>query len=215
MDAETKRSIDEKEKQLEALQAANKEHNKLWTQLNNFQRQIKTDLLGRVTIQPGAVWAQLKLLPERNQSSKSPDDYDVTFGSNMGSASDERWKLDVNERYQRAVSTVITLSTAALGSPIVFLKDIHANRSILDVLTFSAYMGGILLAMSIVCAVVYYFYSAKWVKLALVNQADFFGIPIGKETVESVLDVTYFIMMIGFLVGVYFMLQFMATYVPK
>ncbi len=215
MDDETKRSIDEIEKQLEALQAANKGHNEFRTQLDNLRRQIKTDLLGGATVQPKVLSAQLKLLSGRDPSSKRPDDYDVTFGPNMGSATDERWKLDVNDRYQRAVGTVITLSTAALGSPIVFLKDIHANRSILDVLSFSAYMGGILLAMSIVSAVVYYFFSAKWVKLALVNQADFFGIPIGKESVESVLDVTYFLMMIGFLVGVYFMLQFMATYVPK
>jgi hypothetical protein len=128
---------------------------------------------------------------------------------------EERWKLDVNERYQKAVATVISLSTAALGSPFVFLKDIHGNSSILHVLTPPAYIGAILLALSIVCAVVYYFFSAKWVKLALGQKANFFWIPIKEGLVENVLDATYFLMMIGFLVGVYFMLQFMATYVPK
>jgi hypothetical protein len=211
LDEETKRSIDGINQKLETLQAADKEHAQFRKQHDDQRRQIKAELLGGATFQPG--WAQLKLLSGRDPSSKNPDDYDIVFGSEMGSPTAERWKLDVNERYQKAVGTVITLSTAALGSPIVFLKDIHAKRSILDVLTFSAYMGGILLAISIVCAVVYYFFSAKWVKLALVNQADFFWIPIGKDFVESILDVTYFLMMIGFLAGVYFMLQFMATYV--
>ncbi len=188
MNDEIKRSIDEIERKLtalqaankEALQVANKEDTEFRTKLDNLRRQIA-----------------------------------ITSGPEMPSATDERWKLDVNERYQKAVGTVISLSTAALGSPIIFLKDIHANRSILDVLTFSAYMGGILLAVSIVCGVVYYFFSAKWVKLALVKQADFFWIRLGNTFVESVLDATYFVMLIGFLAGVYFMLQFMATYVPK
>jgi hypothetical protein len=215
MDEETKRSIDEIEHKFKALQAASDKYSDFRTHLSNLELQIKTDLLESATVQPGALWAHLKLISGRNQSSKSPDDYNVAFSSNMSSATDERWKLDVNERYQKAVGTVITLSTAALGSPIVFLKDIHANRSILDVLTLSAYIGGILLALSIVCAVIYYFFSAKWIKLALVNRADFFGIPITKEWVEPILDVTYFVMMIGFLVGVYFMLQFMITYIPK
>src|SRR5437762_3864783 len=128
---EPKRSIDEINQKLETLQAASEKHTKFRTQFSDLQRQIKTDLLGGATVQQGVLWAQLKLLSERDQSSKSPDDYDVTFGLNMGSATDERWKLDVNERYQKAVGTVITLSTAALGSPIVFLKDIHAKKSIL------------------------------------------------------------------------------------
>jgi hypothetical protein len=215
MDEETKRRVDEIEQKLKALQAASDKYTEFRTQLSSLERQIKTDLLEGATVQPGVLWAQLKLISGRNQSGKNPDDYDVTLRSNMGSATDEHWKLDVNERYQKAVGTVITLSTAALGSPIVFLKDIHANRSILDVLTLSAYIGGILLALSIVCAVIYYFFSAKWIKLALVNRADFFGVSISKEWVEPILDVTYFAMMIGFLVGVYFMLQFMTTYVPK
>jgi hypothetical protein len=51
------------------------------------------------------------------------------------------------------------------------------------------------------------------VKLALVNKADLFGIRIGNSLVERVLDVSYFLMMIGFLVGVFFIVQFMTTYV--
>ncbi len=173
MNEATKQSIEEIEQKLKTLQAANKQA--LQT-ANEEDTEFRT-----------------KLDNLRRQIA-------ITFGPEMASATDERWKL---------------LSTAALGSPIIFLKDIRANRSILDVLTFSAYMGGILLAVSIVCGVVYYFFSAKWVKLALVKQADFFWIGLGNKFVESVLDVTYFVMLIGFLAGVYFMLQFMATYVPK
>ena len=215
MDDETKQKLNEIGESLRALQDANREQTKLNAQIEPLRQQVKTDVLGVATVQPGVLWAQLKLKSGRDQSSERPEDYDVSFESKTGSATTEEWKLDVNERYQKAVGTVISLATAAVGAPFVFLKDIHGNQAIRSVLTCSAYWGWSLLAVSIVSAVVYYFFSAKWIKLALVNKADLFWIPLKKWFVESVLDLSYLLMMVGFLAGVYFMVQFMLSYVPK
>ncbi|MGH9747357.1 MAG: hypothetical protein ACRD59_14770 [Candidatus Acidiferrales bacterium] len=131
----------------------------------------------------------------------------------------ERWKLDVNDRYQKAVATVITLSSAALVSPIVFLKDMLSlgeHNSIVTLLNRTAYIGWILLAVSIVCGLLYYYFSAKWTKLALTKSADVLWVPLNEKFSELALDLTYFFMMIGFLGGTACMLRFMATYVvPK
>jgi len=132
---------------------------------------------------------------------------------------DERWKLEVNDRYQRAVATVITLSTASLVAPIVFLKDavvLGEGKSIVSLLDSSVYVGGVLLGLSIVSGVLYYYFSAKWVKMALVKTADVFWFSTDEGFLEFALDATYFVMMVGFLAGAAFMLRFMATYVtPK
>jgi hypothetical protein len=215
MDEETKGRLEAIEKSLKALEDANGAQAKLNAQLEQIRSQIKTDLLAGATTEPGVIRGRLTLIPGGNKSSTKPEDYQLTFESKTGSATDEQWKLEVNDRYQKAVGTVISLSTAAVGAPFVFLKDIHGNQAIRHVLTCPAYLGWSLLAISIVSAVVYYFFSAKWVKLALVNDADFFWIPLGKGFVEVVLDISYFLMMAGFLAGVYFMVQFMLTYVPQ
>ncbi|MFI5097334.1 MAG: hypothetical protein ACHQT6_05100 [Candidatus Acidiferrales bacterium] len=215
MDDETKRSLEAIGNALKVLQDANQEQIKLNGQLEPLRRQIKADLVKDAPAQPVVLLARLNLISGRDKSSKKSEDYDITFESKMGSATDEHWKLDVNERYQKAVGTVISLAMAALGAPFVFLKEIHGTVPILNVLTRPAYLGGSFLAVSIVSAVIYYFFSAKWAKLALVNQADFFGWQIGKRFVEIVLDLTYFLMMISFLPGVYFMVKFMVTFVPK
>jgi hypothetical protein len=215
MDDETKGKLEAIGKSLKALEDANGAQAKLNTQLEQVRNQIKTDLLAGETIEPGVIRGRLALIAGRDKSSRKPEDYDLTLESKTGPAADEQWKLEVNDRYQKAVGTIISLSTAAVGAPFVFLKDIHGNQAIRHVLTSPAYCGWSLLGMSIVSAVVYYFFSAKWVKLALVNHADFFWIPLGKGFVEVVLDISYFLMMAGFLAGVYYMVQFMLTYVPQ
>jgi len=135
MDDETKRKLDEFGESLKTLKDANKEQTKLNAQIELLRQQVKTDVLGVAAVQPGVLWAQLKLKSGRDQSSTKPEDYDVAFESKTGSETTEEWKLDVNERYQKAVGTVISLATAAVGAPFVFLKDIHGNQAIRSVLT--------------------------------------------------------------------------------
>jgi hypothetical protein len=200
MDEEVKRRLDELEGKVQAAQSAH----------IAFQKQIKSEFLKDASAKEGALWVQLKLIAGRKVTSTDADDYELVLEKT--STADERWKLDVNERYQRAANTVITLATLVLGGPFLFLKTLPTGKSLLDVLGRTVW-GEISLGISILCAVIYFFFSAKWVKLTLVSKADFFWIPLHKGFVEFILDLSYFLMMLGFLAGVFFIVQFMTTYV--
>jgi hypothetical protein len=135
--------------------------------------------------------------------------------SNVRSECPGQWKLDVNDRYQHAVGIVTNLATAALVLPVLFLKDIlglSEAQSIANAFNAWAYTGWLLLASSILAAVVYYYSSAKWVKLAWNRQADMFGKPVSEGFVENALDISYFVMMGGFVTGVGAILIYMLTY---
>lgn len=129
----------------------------------------------------------------------------------------EQWKLDVNDRYQAAVAVVSSLATASLVLPIFFLKDVASpgsGKSIADSLTWLVIAGWVLLGVSVLCAVVYQYSSAKWVKLAWKQDADMFGVAVNSAHVERALDASYFVMMVSFALGVLCMVIFMATFVP-
>ena len=128
----------------------------------------------------------------------------------------EKWKLDVNDRYQKAVGIVISLSTASLAIPIIFLKDLVAlskERTIIALLDGFVYGGWALLATSILAGIFYCFFSAKWAKRAWGKDADILGFPVDDARIERFLDRTYFLMMFGFLGGLACMMKFVATYV--
>lgn len=128
----------------------------------------------------------------------------------------EQWKIDVNDRYQKAAALVISLSTASLVLPIFFLKNILAiegDRAIIDVVDKYVYWGWGLLGASILSGILYMFFSAKWVKLSWKKKADIFWIPVNNKWTEHLLDWSYFIMMCGFLGGIVCILKYMATYV--
>jgi hypothetical protein len=129
----------------------------------------------------------------------------------------EQWNLDVNDRYQAAVGVVSSLSTASMVLPIFFLKDIVnfvSGGSILDALNCWAFIGWGLLAISVMSAIVYYYSSAKWVKLSWKKSTDMFGIAVVASFVERVLDLSFFLMMAGFVSGLVCMLIFMITVHP-
>jgi hypothetical protein len=110
MEDDVKHQLDELKGKVQAAQSAQIE----------FQKQIKSAFLQDASAKGGALWVQLKLIDGRKASSTDADDYELLL--KKASTADERWKLDVNERYQRAVSTVITLATLVLGGPFLFLK---------------------------------------------------------------------------------------------
>jgi len=133
----------------------------------------------------------------------------------------KQWKIDVNDRYQNAVGVVASLSTASLVLPIIFLRDIAGvkdSQSIIDVISWLVYLSWIFLALSVFAAIIYYFCSAKWVKLAWGKDPDFFGkkilfgMNIDEKFIENLLDGSYLIMMIGFLLGLSFILIFIVNY---
>ena len=133
-----------------------------------------------------------------------------------------QWKIDVNDRYQKAVGVVAGLSTASLILPIFYLKDIVGlgdDDSIADIITWLVYLAWGLLALSVLAAVIYYYVSAKWVKLAWGKKPDFFGKTrlfgwnmVSDKALERMLDGSYFTMMVGFIVGLFCMLVFVVNF---
>jgi len=130
----------------------------------------------------------------------------------------DQFKLDVNDRYQKGVALVTSLSTASLILPILFLKDIvnvTGNQTVADALTSDVYLGWKMLATSIFLGVLYYFFSAKWVKLAWGKSTDIFWVPVSEGFVEYLLDASYLVMMICFGGGMYYILSFVVEYSSK
>ena len=128
----------------------------------------------------------------------------------------ELWKLDVNDRYQAAVGVITSLSTAAMVLPIVLLRDVlgrNSGQSIAGFLNLPVVVAWVSLAVAVLSAILYYYSSAKWVKLAWLGKADMFHRTVSASTVEHLLDRSYFLMMLGFIVGVAMMLYFAVTFV--
>jgi len=130
----------------------------------------------------------------------------------------DKYKMDVNDRYQRGVALVASLSTASLVLPILFLKDIvkvTPPKTISDALTTSVYFGWALLAASIILGILYYYFSAKWVKLAWGKSTDICWLKTNEDVVEFFLDYSYLFMMLSFVSGLYFILSFIIDYISK
>ena len=126
-----------------------------------------------------------------------------------------QWKLDVNDRYERGVGVVTSLSSASLVLPILFLKDIAGigtTRSFAESLSCWVYSGWFLLSLSVLSGIIYYFCSAKWVKLAWEKPTDIFGMSVQEPFIEKLLDYCYFLMMTGFLLGLSAMIVYMVTF---
>lgn len=79
---------------------------------------------------------------------------------------EEDGKLEVNKQYQEAIKIVINLVTASLVLPIVFLKNILGVREadIKSNLDPMAYASWILLGISLLACVGFYFFSTKFTK---------------------------------------------------
>ena len=78
----------------------------------------------------------------------------------------EEGKLDVNKQYQEAIKIVINLVAASLVLPIVFLKNILGvpEADIKAHLDCMAYASWVLLGMSLLACVGFYFFSTKVTK---------------------------------------------------
>jgi hypothetical protein len=128
----------------------------------------------------------------------------------------EQWKLDVNERYHKAVGIVTSLSTGSIVLPVLFLRNIAGapeGTSIAESFNKWIYTGWALLGISVLGAIVYCYASAKWVKLAWAKPADMFGRVVTSTGVERILDVSYFAMIAGFLTGFGAIVIFMSTHI--
>ena len=116
----------------------------------------------------------------------------------------EEGLLEVNRQYQEAIKIVITLVTACLGLPIVFLKTIlgRENSSGHNYLKDNplapwAYASWVLLAVSLVACVAFYYFSSKFTKALY----GLYGEEGNQKTWEHRRDVTAWIVALSTLAG--------------
>jgi len=84
----------------------------------------------------------------------------------MATDDERKAKIAVNDMYQKAVNSILALSTAALVLPIVFFRDVVG---ITGKNVVGGYLHGIIsswipLLFSITCCIFFYFFSATHIK---------------------------------------------------
>ena len=124
----------------------------------------------------------------------------------------EEWRIETNDRYNKVVSSVTSLSTGAFALPALFLRQflgVPAEKAILPMLTWAAYISWVFLFVSILAGVIYSWRSVKWVKLAYGQQ-----IKTSEKCLESQLDWIFGIMAVAFLLGLAFGVWFLVTVRP-
>jgi hypothetical protein len=123
-----------------------------------------------------------------------------------------QWKIDTNDRYQKAVHTIISLSTASLILPTFFLREflnVAKEKPLWDQLNWFVGMSWILFGLAIVAGIVFYYASAKWIKQAWGIGLRWPGGRLVKERcLEMILDWSFRLMMILFFFGVIYFILF-------
>jgi hypothetical protein len=124
----------------------------------------------------------------------------------MPKSEDQKWRMEVNERYQKVVDTVVNLATASLVLPILFFRSflgVPEDKPILSKLNGWAYLAWALLFFSIACGMVFYYTSAKWAKIAHGQRVRF-----SPTTVECILDTAFWFMVGTFFAGLICLIVF-------
>lgn len=123
------------------------------------------------------------------------------------------WKPKANAEYQKVIASIISLSTATLVFPTLFLKDfigLAAGASLRSSLSYSVFVAWALLFIAIFCCLVYYYLSAKWLKHSYGGTVKWSG-----QAIENCLDISFWAAGGTFILGLLLLLVFMVTYVPK
>jgi hypothetical protein len=127
------------------------------------------------------------------------------------------WRIDTNDRYRELVSAILSLSTAALLLPVFLAREflgVPEQTPLKDTFTCTAYWGWACLSVSILACIVFYFFSAKWARLAWEQPIGVASIPVSEGFVERALEISLWLAIIGFLAGVLLTLLFLVGYVP-
>jgi len=71
---------DDLKKRLEELQRMRERLRREQREFSAMNKRMKEQLLAGATVEPGGIYAELRLLPGRDPSSKNPDDYELILG---------------------------------------------------------------------------------------------------------------------------------------
>ncbi len=121
----------------------------------------------------------------------------------------DQWKIEINDRYQKVISTIIGLATASLVLPVLFLRNILSipqEEPLLNYLDGIIVCSWFLLFLSIFSGTVFYYVSAKWIKHAWGQKTW-----LSATKIEKILDVTFWVAIVFFLIGLVLFLCFAVT----
>ena len=127
------------------------------------------------------------------------------------------WRLETNNRYKDAIKIVMDLSTASLVLPIFFLRDVLSipkDQPLIQALNYRVYCSWICFTLTLILGFVFYYASAKWIRLAWGQEAGFFRIATTDKFVERVLDGSFVGAIVTFVLGLGSILWFMVTFKP-
>ena len=121
----------------------------------------------------------------------------------------QEWKAKANAEYQKVMNTIITLATATLVLPTLFLKDylgVTPGTPLKLSLKPSVYLAWLCLLLAIGAAIGFYFTSAKWLKQA-------YGGPVrmSEQRIQMFLVLTFTTSVVMFLAGLLLLLWFMVS----
>lgn len=128
------------------------------------------------------------------------------------------WRLDTNDRYRELVSAILSLSTAALLLPVFFAREflgVPEAKTLTGVFSYEVYVAWGLLGIAVFSCICFFFFSAKWARLAWEQPVELIKIPISESFVERALEVFFWFAIIGFLGGVASTILFWVRYAPS
>lgn len=120
-----------------------------------------------------------------------------------------RWKVDTNDRYNKIVSTVISLATGALVLPALFLREflgVPKEEALAPLLTCAAYTAWACLGSSVLLGLLYSWLSVKWVKQAWGQTTV-----LSEHFLERAMDCCFVFMTLLFVAGVAASVVFFVT----
>ena len=88
---------------------------------------------------------------------------------------EDKWKLVVNANYQEVIKTLMSLTTASLVLPLLFIRNflgVPEGKRLADYLPSSAYWFWGFLFLSLLCDMVFFWSSAKFIKVVSGGRED-------------------------------------------
>jgi len=116
------------------------------------------------------------------------------------SKNSEKWEVLTSDRYLKIVSTVISLATAAIALPLLFIRQVvgaPAGQSISKLITCSAWVAWLSLTLAIAFGLAYSWVSVRWVKCALGQPTK-----LPRNSIERLADTLFVLMALGFVIGI-------------
>ena len=126
------------------------------------------------------------------------------------------WLSESNDRFREIIRTLISLSTGALFLPMFFIVNFRPARefdSLIDVLSWEVYLSWLLLAISILSGLFFFYTSAAWAWVSWGKKPFFFGKMVkDTEKILHCLEISFWICVLSFSIGVALDVWFMMTF---